>query len=404
MRRSSPSEHDPPKARGWPPATFSTPLPGSKRRHLDGILVDAATHWATAAAIEYGEAKQFVKGKEQPILAWEALFAHGPVELEAPERTVVRSSAGTESWRFYSTSSHTPGRIASCSSRRWWAPRHRQEPARVRASSTPSRKSPNRPRGIWDGRCRMERWTWALGEMVKGEAEILETDESDEAGAKLRDSIERVIGDDAEVARVEGHLRALVGLGGDGELGRDRRSEAFAAWRRYLEALAARNPLVLVFEDLHWADDGLLDFIDHLVEWASGVPPCGGHCAMELLDRRPAGPRAANTRSRCPLATLGRGDRHPRRALLEDASLTPRAESALLARAAGNPLYAGEYARMLIDRRSAGHAGAAAATSDDLPLPKTIQGITARLDALPAGKRRSCRTPPSSAGRSGQAR
>ena len=161
-----------------------------------------------------------------------------------------------------------------------------------------------------------------------------------------------MIGDRAEVV-VEGHLRALVGLGGDGELGRDRRSEAFAAWRRYLEALAARNPLVLVFEDLHWADDGLLDFIDHLVEWASGVPLLVvGTARSELLDRRPGWTESrehAVTLSLSPLSDeetvtlVG--------ALLEDAFLTPRAESALLARAAGNPLYAGEYARMLIDRR-----------------------------------------------------
>ena len=49
-------------------------------------------------------------------------------------------------------------------------------------------------------------------------------------------------------------------------------SEAVAAWRRFFEALADQQPLVLVFEDLHWADDALLDFVDHLVDWASGVP------------------------------------------------------------------------------------------------------------------------------------
>src|SRR5205085_353478 len=72
---------------------------------------------------------------------------------------------------------------------------------------------------------------------------------------------------------VRRHLAALAGLGGDESMtGPDRRDEAFAAWRRFLEGLAERRPLVLLFEDLHWADDGLLDFVDHLVEWASGVP------------------------------------------------------------------------------------------------------------------------------------
>ena len=62
-------------------------------------------------------------------------------------------------------------------------------------------------------------------------------------------------------------LRPLVGLGSDQELSEDQRSESFAAWRRFFEALAERSPLVLVFEDLQWADEGLLDFVDYLVEW-----------------------------------------------------------------------------------------------------------------------------------------
>ena len=92
---------------------------------------------------------------------------------------------------------------------------------------------------------------------------------------------------------VEGHLRPLAGL----ERGQRRRaptaaSEAFAAWRRFFEALAERRPLVLVFEDLHWADDGLLDFVDHLVG---------------LVERRAAPDRLHRTaRAPRPAARLGR--------------------------------------------------------------------------------------------------
>ena len=145
-------------------------------------------------------------------------------------------------------------------------------------------------------------------------------------------------------------------------------------------------------------------------------PPCrvGERCALlvvgtarsELLDRRPGWTESrehAVTLSLSPLSDeetvtlVG--------ALLEDALLTPRAESALLARAAGNPLYAGEYARMLIDRGSAGHAGLRPRRAMTSPCPRR-----SRESSPPAstpsllGKRRSCRTPPSSAGRSGQAR
>jgi class 3 adenylate cyclase len=68
------------------------------------------------------------------------------------------------------------------------------------------------------------------------------------------------------------HLRPLAGLDTDETWTADRRSEAFAAWRRFFEALADARPLVLVFEDLHWADEALLDFVDHLVDWASECP------------------------------------------------------------------------------------------------------------------------------------
>src|SRR5207302_4255771 len=102
-----------------------------------------------------------------------------------------------------------------------------------------------------------------------------------------------------------GHLRALVGLGGEAEVGADRRGEAFTAWRRFFEALAERRPLVLVFEDLHWADEGLLDFVDHVVDWASGVPILViGSARPELLERRPGwggGKRNATTISLSPL-------------------------------------------------------------------------------------------------------
>ena len=69
---------------------------------------------------------------------------------------------------------------------------------------------------------------------------------------------------------------------------RTAREEGVAAWRRFLEALAEERPLVLVFEDLHWADDALLDFVDQLVERARGVPLLVlGTARPELLQRRP---------------------------------------------------------------------------------------------------------------------
>ena len=83
------------------------------------------------------------------------------------------------------------------------------------------------------------------------------------------------------------HLRPLVGLERAGSAARRTRSEAFAAWRRFFEAMAEEGPTVLVFEDIHWADDALLDFIDLLADRA------GGGAAADRLHRPARAVRAA---------------------------------------------------------------------------------------------------------------
>ncbi|HXZ71401.1 MAG TPA: AAA family ATPase, partial [Streptosporangiaceae bacterium] len=131
---------------------------------------------------------------------------------------------------------------------------------------------------------------WALAEMVKAQAGILETDTSAQAEAKLAQMTSDVVPGASKADWVRRHLGALAGVhGGDAPAGGGRREEAFAAWRYFVEALAQQRPLVLVFEDLHWADDGLLDFVDYLVDWAGEVPLLVvGSARPELLERRPA--------------------------------------------------------------------------------------------------------------------
>jgi predicted ATPase len=103
---------------------------------------------------------------------------------------------------------------------------------------------------------------WALGEIVKAEAGILETDPDDVTARKLDRVAAGLVTDEDERRWVARHLRPLVGLAQERGSGDDGTEEAQAAWRRFLEALAERPPTVLIFEDLHWADDGLLDFLD----------------------------------------------------------------------------------------------------------------------------------------------
>ena len=216
---------------------------------------------------------------------------------------------------------------------------------------------------------------WALGEIVKAQAGILESDAADIAVAKLATAV-ALLEDDGERSWVERHLHPLVGLGGDEVAAGDRRGEAFAAWRRFLEAVAERGPTVLVFEDLHWADDGLLDFVDGLVDWVDRVSLLIVCTARpELLDRRSGwggGKRNSSTVSLTPL-----DDETTARlvlALLDQPLVDSRTQQSLVERAAGNPLYAEEFVRML-------EAGG----SVEGQLPETVQGIVAaRIDLLPA--------------------
>jgi class 3 adenylate cyclase/tetratricopeptide (TPR) repeat protein len=228
---------------------------------------------------------------------------------------------------------------------------------------------------------------WALAEIVKAQAGILETDSAEATLEKLRRAVRDVVADDGEADWIESQLRPLVGLEDAAQPGADRQAEAFGAWRRFFEHLAERSPLVLVFEDLHWADDGLLDFVDDLVEWASAVPLLVVCIARpELLTRRPGWGGGKPNSTTLSLSALTRDDTARLvAALLEQAVLPAELQASLLARAEGNPLYAEEYIRMLQDRGFLRRDDGAwrFEGSDDLPLPESVQGIVAaRLDSL----------------------
>ena len=194
---------------------------------------------------------------------------------------------------------------------------------------------------------------WALGEMVKAQAGILESDSAQVAEEKLSEAVAALILDERDREWVVRHLRPLVGLearvtsGGEAS-----QVEAFAAWRRFVEALAEDGPTVLVFEDIHWADDALLDFIDLIADRAGAVPLLIVCTARpELFERRQhwgGGKTNASTISLTPLS-----DEDTARlvgGLLDQALLPAEVQQALLERAEGNPLYAQEYVRMLQDR------------------------------------------------------
>jgi class 3 adenylate cyclase/tetratricopeptide (TPR) repeat protein len=348
---------------------------------VDGIVVGEQTYRATEREIVYREAEPVqAKGKSQPVPVWEA------VEPRARLGVDLGGSVGTE----------LVGRddevdLLVDALRRSRRDRTTQLVTLVGVPGIGKSRLVLELGRVVDEDDELITWRqgrclpygdgvsyWALGEIVKAHAGILESDSADVTETKLA-GVMVAIADEGERAWVEGHLRPLVGLGRV-DVGRsDVRGEAFAAWRRFLETVAESGPMVLVVEDLHWADDGLLDFVDGLVDWVDGVPLLVVCTARpELLERRPGwggGKRNATT-----VSLVALDDDATARlvlALLERPLLDADTQQALVERAAGNPLYAEEFVRML-------QAGA----SVDERLPESVQGIiAARIDLLPAAEK-----------------
>ncbi len=222
----------------------------------------------------------------------------------------------------------------------------------------------------------------ALAEAVKAQCEILEDDPPELVADKVDHAVEELFGD-LEVAP---HVRALVGGRTEERLARE---ELFDAWRRFLERMAARYPLVLALEDLHWADAGLLDFVDHLTDWASGPILILTLARPELLETRPGWGGGKRNYSAIYLEPLSEPECE---AMVEDllSSDLPQAVKRLVAeRSEGNPLYAEEIVRMLIDRGVLRATEASrwelAQPVEQVEVPRSIHAlIAARLDTLPA--------------------
>jgi class 3 adenylate cyclase/tetratricopeptide (TPR) repeat protein len=219
---------------------------------------------------------------------------------------------------------------------------------------------------------------WALGEIVKSQAGILESDAPDVVIAKIAEAVALVIADPADRDWVSARLGPLLGIGT--EVPADR-GELFAAWRVFLEAIASTRPLVLVFEDLHWADDAMLEFVEHLVDWSSGVPILVLCTARPELYERQAGwsggKRNAATLALSPLTTDESDELIS--ALLGSGELDAAIRKSVIDRSGGNPLYAEEFIRMFAERASSNGNGAS-----DVAVPDTVHAlIAARLDTLP---------------------
>ncbi|MBA2455375.1 MAG: AAA family ATPase, partial [Nocardioidaceae bacterium] len=236
---------------------------------------------------------------------------------------------------------------------------------------------------------------WALAEMVRQRLQIAEEDPTSLAAEKLATGLERWLSDPAEREYIGPRLGQLLGVvygQPSPTLGRD---ELFAGWRLFFERLADRAPVVLLVEDLQHADTGLMDFLEHLLDWARDVPVFVVTLARpELEARRDSW---GTGRRNSTALTLDPLDEAAMDALLEGlvTGMRTAAKTAIAARAEGIPLYAVETVRMLIDRdivqpieglyRLVGDVG----DVGELAVPDTLQSLlAARLDALEPDARR----------------
>ena len=221
----------------------------------------------------------------------------------------------------------------------------------------------------------------ALADAIKAQCEVLEDDPTDVAMRKTEAEVRELFGD----IDIAPQIRALVGAGGAASFSRE---DLFEAWRRFLEHMAARYPLALVLEDVHWGDTGVLDFIEHAADWAQGPILIVALARPELFDRRPSWGGGKRNASSIYLDPLSIAESQVMLGDLLSSEVTPDLLHAVVDRSEGNPLYVEEIVRKLIDdgvlRATSAARWEVAKPVADLELPRSIQGLIAtRIDALP---------------------
>ncbi|HYK95635.1 MAG TPA: adenylate/guanylate cyclase domain-containing protein [Candidatus Dormibacteraeota bacterium] len=351
------------------------------------VLVGETTRMATESSIAYEPAgEQILKGKSAPVPAWRALRVvaerGGGRRQERNEPPFVGRA---EDLRFLKEQYHATGRER-----------------RARLISLVGQAGIGKSRLAWelekylDGVVETVWWHrgrspsygdgvtfWALGEMIRRRAGIVEG--ADEA--TTRQAVAEMLGlhipSAEERAWIEPRLLALLGVAETPTGGRE---ELFAAWRTFFERLAADRTVALVFEDLQWADDGLLDFLEHLLDWARTHPIFVLTLARpELLDRRPGWGSDRRGAISVRLEPLSNEAMHELLAGIAP-NLPADIVRRILERADGVPLYAVETVRMLVARGNLvdDHGALVVAGDlDELEVPPTLRELVgARLDAL----------------------
>jgi class 3 adenylate cyclase len=349
-----------------------------------GVLVDELTFDATRGSIEYApQPPTVLKGKRSPSQVWLATGAGRPHVGERDESTPMVDR------------DHERGMLTTAL-HRMIADRAPQlvtifgvagigKSRLLRELSRYASRLPRQDVRWLVGHCPPfgENVTFAaLAEIVKGEIGILDTDDDATARDRLFAALRR-LGGDGEADRLADAMGPLLGLAGS----RLSQAETESAWRRFLHLLAASGPTVLVFEDMHWADEAMLRFVEVLCGAGKGLPLMVVATARpELRERHPSWTSAITGAISVSLGPMRDADISTMYAQMFGQVAFPTTSlDPLVELAGGNPLYAHEYVRMLVDRGELRPIGPTWMLDSDAtaPVPQTVHAVIAnRLDLL----------------------
>ncbi|MDH3249445.1 MAG: AAA family ATPase [Acidimicrobiia bacterium] len=355
------------------------------------VLVNDGTYRAASRAISFEDVGDLMlKGKSVPVHAWRPLQVTAKVGgargSTLPEPPFVGRNRELQTLRDIFKRSAAEGRahlvsvigVAGIGKSRLVDELEKHLDGLVETTYWHRGRSPSYGEGVT---------FWALGEMVRARAQIADADDDETQRTKLTSAVDEFV-EPVDRAWVQTALEVLLGLRPPGTM---EPGEAESAWRRFFEAIASRAPTVMVFEDIHWADTGTIEFVEAMLGWSARHPLFIVTLARpELLERWPTWGAGLSGFTGLALEPLEDAEVDE---LLDGFApgLPIEIRRAVRERSEGIPLYVVETVRMLADSGSLESVEGRFAVNApvDLAVPESLHAlVAARLDSLGVDDRR----------------
>ncbi|MEP6639634.1 MAG: adenylate/guanylate cyclase domain-containing protein, partial [Chloroflexota bacterium] len=353
------------------------------------VVIGAATYAATRDVVDYEElTPSALKGKSELVAAWRAVSVkarrgglRNPLGIEAPligrddelarlKETVRRAATGGRP-----ELATVVGAAGVGKSRLTWE-------LEKYLDGLPEAYHWRKGRCLAYGQASYA----ALADAIKADIQAADDDSPATVIEKLDGRLAALGGELGPTTR--GALLATLGIEAEAMA----RDVLVDGWTRYLGQVATAAPLVLVFEDIHWADEGLLDFIEYLARWGEGPIAILCLARHELFDRRPSWGGGIPNAATIVLEPLSSVETDRLVEGLLSGGLPAALRERVVGLAEGNPLFAEELIRMFVDRgvlRPANGAWELARPVEEIEVPSSVQAVlAARLDGLPGDEKR----------------